>query len=273
VKLINLKGLLIFSAIVIFLVGCSSKTDKLYQDSIQKGLDAIAEDDFSKAEGLFEVALDAKKDDVKAKAYTNQVKLILKADSLEKQSKRNEAIQALDQSIKVKQGSKVIASKSKDKKASLLLFQENEKKYSTLLTDAKNLSQSGDFSTSNAKLDELMKADLTQFASIKDEAMKLKDSNSEAIKNAEIAKAKAEADKQAAAAKAASPFEWAPGVKEEFEKSVVDENGYIDSRSNIIYKKDSVNDNNEGFYSVYTMKDGEEVYVVYVNCKTGWYHG
>jgi hypothetical protein len=103
--------------------------------------------------------------------------------------------------------------------------------------------------------------------------MKLKDSNNEAIKNAEIAKAKAEADKQAAAAKAASPFEWAPGVKEQFEKSVVDENGYIDSRSNIIYKKGSVNDNNEGFYSVYTMRDGQEVYVVYVNCKTGWYHG
>jgi hypothetical protein len=272
-KLHNLKGIMILSAIVIFLTACSSKADQLYQDSIQKGLDAIAEDQFSKAEGLFEVALDAKKDDIKAKAYSNQVQLILKADDFVKQNKITEAIQALDQSIKVKQGSKVIASKSKDKKESLLLFQENEKKYNTLLTDAKNSSQSGDFSASNAKLDELLKADLTQFASIKDEATKLKDSNNEAIKNAEIAKAKAEADKQAAAAKAASPFEWAPGIKEQFEKSVVEENGYIDSRSNIIYKKGSVNDNNEGYYSVYTMKDGQEVYVVYVNCKTGWYHG
>jgi hypothetical protein len=49
-----------FCTIVIFLAGCSSKADELYQNSIQKGLDAIAEDNFSKAEGLFEVALEAK---------------------------------------------------------------------------------------------------------------------------------------------------------------------------------------------------------------------
>jgi hypothetical protein len=274
VKLHNLKMItMVFSAIVMFLVGCSSKTDELYQDSIQKGLDAIAEDDFSKAQGLFEVALEAKEDDVKAKAYSNQVQLILEADDLVKQNKINEGVQALDKSIEVKEGSKVIASKSEDKKETLLLFQENEKKYNTLLTDAKNLNQSGDFSKSNEKLDELLKADLTQFAPIQDEATKLKESNSESIKKAEIAKAKEEAEKKAEAAKAASPFEWAPGIKEQFEKSVVDENEYIDSRDNIIYKKGSVNDNNEGFYSVYTKIDGQEVYVVTVNVKTGWYHG
>lgn len=262
-----------FSAIVMLLVGCSSKTDELYQESIQKGLDAIADDDFSKAEGLFEVALEAKKDDVKAKAYSKQVQLIVKAEDLVKQNKINEAIQALDKSTEVKEGSKVIASKSEDKKEALVQFQENEKNYNTVLTDAKNFNQSGDFLKSNEKLDELLKADLTQFVTIKDEATKLKESNNESIKTAEIAKAKEEAEKQAAAAKAAAPFEWAPGIKEQFEKSVVDENGYIDSRDNIIYKKDSVNDNNEGFYSVYTMIDGEEFYVVYVNCKTGWYHG
>ncbi|MEH7440186.1 cell division site-positioning protein MapZ family protein [Neobacillus drentensis] len=264
---------MIFSVLVIFLGGCSSKTDELYQDSIQKGLDAIAEDNFSKADGLFEVAIEAKDDDVKAKAYSKQVQMILKADDLVKQNKIDEAVQVLDNSIVVKEGSKVIVSKAKDKKETLLLFQENEKKYNTLLTYAKNLNQSSDFLKSNEKLDELLKADLTQFAPIQDEATKLKESNNESIKKAEIAKAKEEAEKKAAAAKAASPFEWAPGIKEEFERSVVDENGYIESRDNIIYKKDSVNDKNEGFYSVYTLIDGEEVYVVYVNCKTGWYHG
>src|SRR4051812_49416681 len=101
-----------FCAIVMFLVGCSSKTDELYQESIQKGLDAIAENDFSKAEGLFEVALEAKENDVKAKAYLNQVQLIIKSDDLEKENKINDAVVALDKSIKVKDGSKVISSKS-----------------------------------------------------------------------------------------------------------------------------------------------------------------
>jgi hypothetical protein len=274
VKLNNLKIITVITiAIVMFLGGCSSKTDELYQDAIQKGLDAIAEDDFSKAEGLFEMALEAKEDDIKAKAYLNQVQLIIESDDLVQQNKINDAMVVLDKSIKVKVGSKVIASKSEDKKETLVQFQENEKNYYALLTDAKNLNQGGDFSKSNEKLDELLSKDLTQFAPIQDEAVKLKESNNESIKNTDIAKAKEEAEKKAAAAKAASPFDWAPGIKEEFEKSVVDENGYIDSRDNIIYKKGSVNDNNEGFYSVYTMIDGQEVYVVTVNVKTGWYHG
>jgi len=42
------------------------------------------------------------------------------------------------------------------------------------------------------------------------------------------------------------------------------EAGYVDSRDNIIYKKEGVNEN-QGFYSVYTMSEGEEVYVVVVN--------
>lgn len=290
--------MVVFIGILLLIGGCSSKTDAVYQDSIQQGLDAIAEDDFNKAEALFEAALEAKEDDVKANAYSEQVKLILKADDLVKQKKLDKALQALDQSIKVKDGSKVIASKAEEKKETLLTYQENEKSYHTLLTDAKALNQSGDFTASNEKLDELLRADLTQFAAIQDEAVKLKEANNKSIKNAEVAKAKEEADKKAAEAKAkeeadkkaaeakareeadknaeetkpASPFEWAPGIKEQFEKSVV-ENGYIDSRDNIIYKKGPVNNKNEGTYLVYTIIDGQEVHIVTVNVKTGWYHG
>jgi hypothetical protein len=117
----------------------------------------------------------------------------------------------------------------------------------------------------------LLKANLTQFVAIKDEAMKLKDSNNEAIKNAEIAQAQKDAQAKVAAAKSSSPFEWAPGVREKFEKEMV-EMGYVDSRDDIIYKKYKIADN-QGLYEVYTKVDGEEVYVVVVNVKTGWYHG
>lgn len=289
-KIYNFKAVtMVLIASLLILGGCSSKTDELYQESIQKGLDAIAENQFSKSEGLFEVALETKEDDVSAKAYLNQVQLILKADKLVEQNNIVEAVQLLDESIKIEQGSKVIASKSQDKKETLLAFQENEKKYNAILVDAKNLSQSGNYQNSNGKLDELSKADLTQFASIKDEASNLRTFNDEAIKNAEIAqakkeaeiaqankeaeiaRAKKEAEKKVAAAKASAPFEWAPGVKDTFEKAMV-EAEYVDSHDNIIYKKEGVNEN-EGYYSVYTMRDGEEAYVVVVNVKTGLYHG
>ena len=48
--------------LLLLLGGCSSKTDAVYQESIQNGLDAIAEDDFSKAKGLFEAAQEAKEE-------------------------------------------------------------------------------------------------------------------------------------------------------------------------------------------------------------------
>ena len=46
----------------------------------------------------------------------------------------------------------------------------------------------------------MLKADLTQFSSIKDESTKLKDSNNETIRNAEIAQAQKDAQAKVAAA-------------------------------------------------------------------------
>ena len=98
------KIVMIFSlGILILLGGCSSKTDEIYQNSIQNGLDAVAEDNFSKAEGLFETALDTKENDKTAKAYLNQVQFILEADDLIKQNKVEDAIKLLDKVVKVKE--------------------------------------------------------------------------------------------------------------------------------------------------------------------------
>ncbi|ULT56758.1 hypothetical protein L1999_27630 [Neobacillus drentensis] len=187
---------------LLLLGGCSSKTDEVYQSSIQKGLDAVAEDNFNKAEGLFEAALESKDKDKIAKAYLNQIQLIIKADELTAKRKTEEALQLLDQSTKVKEGSKVISSKSKEKEEQLTAMQEKQKIYNTMLTDAKKLTESGDYQKSNEKLDALIKEDLTQFTAVKDEAIKLKGSNDESIKKAEIAKAEQQAKAKAAAAAA-----------------------------------------------------------------------
>lgn len=184
----------------ILLGGCSTKTDETYQNSIQKGLDAVAENNFNKAEGLFEIALDTKKDDVRAKAYLNQVKMIVEANNLISQNKHEDAVKSLDKSIKVKDGSKVIASKSKEKLEELTALLENQKNYNTMLTDAKQLNEAGDYQASNEKLDALLKEDLTQFAAIIDESMKIRATNDEAIKQAEIAQAEKETQAKAAAA-------------------------------------------------------------------------
>ncbi|WP_160724808.1 cell division site-positioning protein MapZ family protein [Bacillus sp. USDA818B3_A] len=279
---------LIFALVV--LGGCTSKTDEIYQNSIQKGLDAVAEENYSKAEGFFETALDAKKGDETAKAYLHQVQLILKAEDLEKKSNWEDEIPLLEQSIKVKKGSKVIASKSKEKIEELNAKVEKQKTFSAMLANAKKLNESGDYQTSNQKVQTLLNEDLTEFLEMKDEATKLKESNDAAIKEAEIAQAKKEAEAKARAAaaeqakkeaqakaaaetkaKANDPYTWASGVKEKFENAML-ENGYADSIDTIVYKKLQVA-NNEGFYEVYANWDGEFRYIVVVNVKTGWYHG
>lgn len=201
-KIHNMKFTLValIGLLLLLLGGCSSKADEVYQDSIQKGLDAIAEDNFNKAEGLFEMALEAKESDVKAKAYLKQVQLIIKADNFAKQNKVDHSIHSLDESIKVKEGSKVITAKANDKKETLLALQGIEKRYNTLLTDAKSLNKSADYLDSNEKLDELLKADLTQLTAIKNEATKLKESNNEGIRKREIAKAEKDAQAKTEAA-------------------------------------------------------------------------
>ena len=160
------KIVMVFSlGILILLGGCSSKTDEIYQNSIQNGLDAVAEDNFSKAEGLFETALDTKENDKTAKAYLNQVQFILEADDLIKQNKVEDAIKLLDKVVKVKEGSKVISAKSEEKKVEITTIKENLNNYNVMLSDAKELNESGNFQQSNEKLDALFKEDLTTVCS------------------------------------------------------------------------------------------------------------
>lgn len=68
-----------------------------------------------------------------------------------------------------------------------------------------------------------------------------------------------------------NPYEWASGVKEKFEATML-ERGYVDSIDTLRYEQSHTSDN-QGFYTVYGKLDGEEQYIVVVNVKTGWFHG
>ncbi len=67
-------------------------------------------------------------------------------------------------------------------------------------------------------------------------------------------------------------YEWGIGIKEEFEDEILDLQ-YIESKDNLTYRESHVNDQNEGYYSVYETVNGEEWYIVTVNVKTGDFHG
>lgn len=61
----------LISLFTIFIIGCGN--DEAYNNAIQKGLDYIASEEYQKAESAFELALDEKKEDVKASALLKQI--------------------------------------------------------------------------------------------------------------------------------------------------------------------------------------------------------
>lgn len=67
-----------------------------------------------------------------------------------------------------------------------------------------------------------------------------------------------------------TPWEWPPGVQEEVIQSCID-NRYIEEGKYYISPK-YIHDG-EGYYGIYIEYEGYLVQVVYVNCKTGVYHG
>ena len=63
-----------------FLAACSNASEEAYNSAIQKGLDVIASENYEKAEAYFELALEEKPEDEKAKAYLKQTKAYSNAE-------------------------------------------------------------------------------------------------------------------------------------------------------------------------------------------------
>ena len=103
--------------------------------------EAVAEDNFGKAEALFEIALEAKPKEESAKAYLEQVVYIQEAANAQEENNISDAIQALDKAISVKNGSKVISSKAETQKEEIQVLQENNDKFQVLLGEAKSLTK------------------------------------------------------------------------------------------------------------------------------------
>lgn len=67
-----------------------------------------------------------------------------------------------------------------------------------------------------------------------------------------------------------TPWEWAPGVKEDVLQECIDL-GYIKEGEYYIHPK--YVERGEGYYGIYVEYENSLVQVIYVNCKTGYFHG
>lgn len=243
---------------------------------MEKGLDAVAENDFAKAEALFELSVEDNPKDETTKAYFKQVMLIRQANEDVGNDKEEEGLQALQKAKSYKKGSKVISAKADEQIKLLTPSKTKEATYRNLFAEAESLAEKANYKDSNDKLTDLLNEDLNNYRDIKQAAESLKETNAAKIeKKAKEEQTAANKNKNSIVTqpteKAYDPYEWPPGVKEAFEADMVSRE-YVDSVDTIRYEKLQVH-NNQGFYTVYGQMDGVEMYIVNVNVKTGDYHG
>lgn len=184
--------------IIVILMGCSN--DEAYNNSLQKGLDYIASEEFQKAEGAFESALDEKKDDVKATVLLNQTKSYQNAMVALEEGELELAVEEAEKVTKEENGSNALVKKAEDILLSIegleVTLDELTKEYSLAIEhfEAKDYAQATEI------IDVLLAKDLAHpvYQSIKQDIEELQ-GNIEVVVIANEKAAKEQAEKENAA--------------------------------------------------------------------------
>lgn len=264
-------------------VGCAPAESKetvqeesstLVKDAIDQGKLALADGDIEKAKSNFNLALIEDSKNVEAKQWIHLIekynqfvsevenKEVEKAAKTLNELKENESY-VLIEGIAKEQEQRLNESTAEIEELDMKIAKlsklynpedENSMPDETYLVRSEEILANANLTVDQRKIVEDFKKNATERAdkllAIEEEKMR-------------IAEEKDRADYD--------PYEWNPGVKEQFEKEMI-ENGYADSVETIRYVKSNVY-NNHGFYVVYAEMDGVEYPIVNVNVKTGDYHG
>lgn len=112
-----MKKIIPLALSVLLLVGCSNST---FDKSVEEGKLALAGKEYEKAEGLFHLALDEKKDDKEVKALYDQTQKMVEAQKLKDEKKYDEAITLCDEIQNISSESDVAKEQAKKLKAEVL---------------------------------------------------------------------------------------------------------------------------------------------------------
>lgn len=117
---------------ILLLVGCSNST---FEKSVEEAKLAIASQEYEKAEGLFNLALEEKKDDKEIKALQEQTKKIVEAKKFEEEKEYGKAILLCEDIEKIPSESDIVTSQAKKLKEELIKLKNNEYKEEENKTD------------------------------------------------------------------------------------------------------------------------------------------
>lgn len=233
---------------------------------------AFASKEYEKAEGILKLAKDEKETKEASRLY-EQVKAFREIEdrvssmnlansigNLSRESAADGFVYVLD-NLKIVEKNKTESKLVTDELSEYI--NEVRSNITELIKIFKNSVQEGDLENAERYFQYIRRIESYDLECLKDYEFNISEYE-KLLKDAKTAK---ENEKQE---NADDLYEWGPGVKEKFEEDIIAK-GYIDSKTNIIYKKNNVF-NNQGYYEVYTKINGKEAYVVNVNVKTGNYH-
>lgn len=264
-----MKRNFIFSLFILtILMGCSN--DETYNKAIQKGLDYLASEEFQKAEGSFESALDEKKDDQKATALLEQtIHYQAALEALDEEDLDN-AKEKAGKVISIDNGSSALIKKSEEITMSV---EELEKELTEVTEEyeaASSFFDAKEYKKATEIVDNILRNDLEEmiFKSIKQKVVKLEkdiDSALDAEKKAEedrVAKEKEEQEKAKQAKIKEENNEKAINLKLSLEKMrelakqyVNDWNGYDNNLDEEFWDDEEV-------WRYYIFQDGPTQHIV-----------
>ncbi|SDQ02535.1 hypothetical protein [Carnobacterium viridans] len=186
-----------FLATLSLVVGCGNKTEDEYNSAIQKGLDELVSESYDKATVFFEMALEEKPDDKRAKALLSQTEAFDTAlESLE-DGNLELAIENAESVKKIENGSEALVTKSNDILINIKKINTLKTSYKETYDSANSLFEEGKYSESMEQVNNLLEDETLgepYYLSIKKLSEELKISISEKIDQIAATESQSEAE-------------------------------------------------------------------------------
>lgn len=222
----NMKKLIVGLVIGGFLLGgCSNKSEEAFQSAMTDGVEAVANEEYSKAEAFFETALKEKSDDEKAKNYLAGIEDLQTLIKYQEEGNLEEGVKLATKISDDGNTPDTIKKRATEIGDEFTAIKTNLDENTKLYTEAEQLNKEKKFSESNDKLKSIQDKQLegphyTELLTKTTELSKANSTELEKVATAEKAaaeqKAKEEAEQRAQA-------EAAQKAKEESEQKAAEE--------------------------------------------------
>lgn len=210
-----MKKLIVGVLIISFLVGgCSNKSEEAFQSSMTDGIEAVANEEYSKAEVFFEIALKEKSDDSKAKNYLVGIEKLQELLKKQDEGEFEEGLKLSAAIMEDKNTPDTIKKKAKkadeELKSTKANFDENNKLY----TEAEQLAKDQKYLESNEKLEAIQnkKLDNAAYADLLSKTADLLASNTIALEKDGATNKETEVQQESSSSKETTAYVSEDGI-------------------------------------------------------------